>query len=181
MPYTKINSKCIKDKAEVGVFLQFSCFFDDPVDVGNLICGSSVFSKSSLNIWKFMVHVLLQPGLENFEHYFSSMWNECNCVVVWTFFSISFLWDWNENWTFPVLWPLLFSKFAGQSIVPCPVLTVASWPAYRFLKKQVRWSGRAVPKRGLGGVPGFISWEIPGNTGKRSLGEARIQKSPAVV
>ena len=76
------------------------------MDVGNLISGSSAFSKSSLNIWKFMVHVLLKPGLENFEHYFASMWDECNCTVVWTFFGIAFLWDWNENWPFPVLWPL---------------------------------------------------------------------------
>ena len=58
-------------------------FFDDPVDVDNLISGSSAFSKSSLNIWKFMVHILLKPGLENFKHYFTSMWDECNCVVVW--------------------------------------------------------------------------------------------------
>jgi len=57
----------------VDVFLVFSCFFDDPMDVGNLISGSSAFSKYSLNIWKFMVHVLLKPGLENFEHYFASM------------------------------------------------------------------------------------------------------------
>ena len=54
-----------------------------------------------------MVHILLKPGLENFEHYFSSMWDECNCAVVWAFFGIAFLWDWNENWPFPVLWPLL--------------------------------------------------------------------------
>ena len=65
------------------------------------------FSKTSLNIWKFTVHVLLKPGLENFEHYFTSEWDECNCAVVWAFFGIAFLWDWNENWPFPVLWPLL--------------------------------------------------------------------------
>ena len=65
------------------------------------------FSKSSLNIWKFSVHILLKPGLENFEHYFTSMWDECNCVVVWAFFGIAFLWDWTENWLFPVLWSLL--------------------------------------------------------------------------
>ena len=59
--------------AEVGVFLELSCFFADPTDVGDLISGSSAFSKSSLNIWMFMVHVLLKPGLENFEHYFASM------------------------------------------------------------------------------------------------------------
>ena len=64
-------------------------------------------SKSSLNIWKFVVHVLLNPGLENFEHYFTSVWDECNCAVVWAFFGIAFLWDWNENCPFPVLWPLL--------------------------------------------------------------------------
>ena len=63
----------IVNKAEVEVFLELSCFFDDLVDVGNLISGSSVFSKTSLNIWKFMVHILLKPGLQNFEHYFASM------------------------------------------------------------------------------------------------------------
>jgi len=97
----------IVNKAEIDIFLELSCFFNDPVDVGNLISGSSVFSKSSLNIWKFMVHVLLKPGLENFKHYFTSMRDECNCAVVWAFFGIAFLSDWNENWPFPVLWPLL--------------------------------------------------------------------------
>ena len=89
------------------MFLWNSLFFHDPADVGNLISGSSAFSKTSLNIRKFMVHVLLKPGLENFKHHFTSMWDECNCVVVWAFFGIAFLWDWNENWPFPVLWPLL--------------------------------------------------------------------------
>ena len=97
----------IVNKAEVDVFLELSCFFDDPTDVGNLISGFSAFSKSSLNIWKFMVLVLLKPGLQNFEHYFASVWDEYNCAVVWAFFGIAFLWDWNENWPFPVLWPLL--------------------------------------------------------------------------
>ena len=78
-------------------FLELSCFFDDPADVANLIFGSSAFSKTSLNIWKFTVHVLLKPGLENFEHYFASMGDECNCAVVRAFFGIAFLWDWNEN------------------------------------------------------------------------------------
>ena len=63
----------IVNKAEVDIFLELSCIFNDPVDVGNLISGSSAFSKSSLNIWKFMVHVLLKPGLENFDHYFASV------------------------------------------------------------------------------------------------------------
>ena len=95
------------NKAEIDIFLELSCFFDHPTDVGNLISGSSAFSKSSLNIWKFTVHLLLKPVLENFEHYFASVWDECNCVVVWAFFGIAFLWDWNENWPFSVLWPLL--------------------------------------------------------------------------
>ena len=88
-------------------FLELSCFSDDPMDVGNLISGFSAFSTTSLNIWKFMVHVLLKPGLENFEHYFASLWDVWNCAVVWTFFGIVLLWDWNKNWSFPVLWPLL--------------------------------------------------------------------------
>ena len=63
----------VVNKAEADVFLELSCFFNDPTDVGNLISGSSAFSKYSLNIWKFMVHVMLKPGLENFEHYFTGV------------------------------------------------------------------------------------------------------------
>ena len=62
--------RSIVNKAEIDVFMELSCLFDDPADVGNLISGSSAFSKTSLNIWNFTVHVLLKPGLENFEHYF---------------------------------------------------------------------------------------------------------------
>ena len=87
----------IINKTEIDVYLELSCFFDDPADVGNLNSGSSAFSKASLNIWKYTVHILLKPGLQNFEHYFTSMWDECNCVVVWAFFGITFLWEWNEN------------------------------------------------------------------------------------
>ena len=77
----------IVNKADTDVFLEFFCFFHDPVDVGDLISGSSAFSKTSfsktsLNICKFTVHVLLKPGLENFEHYFTSMRDDCNCEVV---------------------------------------------------------------------------------------------------
>ena len=80
----------IVSKAEIDdFFLEPSCFFDDPEDVGNLISRSSAFSKTSLNIWKFTVHVLLKSGLENSEHYFTSMWDECNCAIVWTFFGIA--------------------------------------------------------------------------------------------
>ena len=94
----------IVNKAKVDVFLEFSCFFSDPTNVGNLISGFSVFSKLSLNIWKFMVHVLLKPGLENFEHYLASVWDECSCaLILWHCLSLGL----NENWLFPVLWPLL--------------------------------------------------------------------------
>jgi len=95
------------NKVEIDVFLEFSCFFYDPTVVGNLNSGSSAFSKSKLSLWKFTFYVLLKPGLENFDHYFASMWDECSCVVVWTFFGIALLRDWNENWPFRVLWPLL--------------------------------------------------------------------------
>ena len=93
----------VVNKTKVDVFLELSYFFDDPTDVGSLISGLSVFSKSNLKIRKFTIHLLLKPGLENFEHYFTSMWDECNCVGVWAFFGIAFLWDWNENWHFSLL------------------------------------------------------------------------------
>ena len=102
-----VKGFCIVNKVEIDVFLELSSFFHDLADVGNLISGSSAFSKSSLNIWKFMDHVLMKPGLENFEHYFASVWDECNCAVVWAFFGIALFWDQNENWPFPVLWPRL--------------------------------------------------------------------------
>ena len=80
------------------MFFWNSCFFDDVAHVGNLTSGSSAFSKTNLNIWKFTVHVLLKPGLENFEHYFASMSDECNYAVGnLSIIGIAFLWDWNEN------------------------------------------------------------------------------------
>ena len=101
------------------MFFWNSWFFEDPSDVGHLISGCSAFSKFSLNIWMFTVHVLLKLGLENFEHYFTSVWDECNCVVVWAFFGIAFLWKWNENWPFPVLWSLLsFPNFLAYWVQP---------------------------------------------------------------
>ena len=81
----------VVNKAEIDVFLELSCSFEESVDVGNLISGSSAFSKTSLNIWKFTIHSLLKPGLKNFEHYFTSLLDECNCAVVWAFFDIAFL------------------------------------------------------------------------------------------
>ena len=96
----------VVNEAKVDVFLEFPCFFYDPVDVGNLISGSSAFSKSSLYIWKFSVHVLLKPSLKDLNISLLAC-EMSNCAEVWTFFGIAFLWDWNENWPFPVLWPLL--------------------------------------------------------------------------
>ena len=81
----------IVNKAEIDVFLELSYFSNDLADVGNLISGSSAFSKTCLNIWKFMVLVSLKPGLENFEHYFTSVWDEYSCAVVWAFFGTAFL------------------------------------------------------------------------------------------
>ena len=101
----------IVNKAEVDVFLEVSCFFDDlvshPVDVGIWSLVLLPFLKPAWASGSSQFYILLKPGLENFEHYFASMWDECNCAVVWAFFSIIPLWVWNENRTFPVLWPLL--------------------------------------------------------------------------
>ena len=93
----------VVSKAEIDAFLELSCFFDDPSDVGNLISGSSAFSKTSLNR-RFLVHILLKPGLENFEHYFTSMWDERNCAVVQAFFGIAFLRDWRSLKQFVNKW-----------------------------------------------------------------------------
>ena len=104
------------------MFFWNSCFFDDPAEVSNLISGSS--SKTSWNICKFMVHVLLKPGLENFEHYFASVLNECDCALVWAFFGIAFLRDWNETdllqscdhcWVFQICWKIECSTFTALS------------------------------------------------------------------
>ena len=95
----------IVNKAEVDVFLEFSCFFYDPMDGCNLIFGSSAFLNPVCISGSYWFTYCW--NLENFEHYFVSLLVECNCVVVWTFFGIAFLWDWNENWPFSVLRPLL--------------------------------------------------------------------------
>ena len=105
-------------------FLVFSCFFDGPTNVGNLTSYSSAFSKSSLNIWKFTVHVVLKPSLENFEHYFASLWDKCICAVVWTFFSIAFLGirmktdlfqSCGHCWVFQICWNIQCSTFTASS------------------------------------------------------------------
>ena len=101
-----IKGFSVVNEVEVDVFLEFPCFPCDQTNVGNLI-SSSAFSKPSLYIWKFSVHILLKPSLKNFEHNLASMWNEHDCSVLWTFLGIFLLWDWNENWPFPGMWPLL--------------------------------------------------------------------------
>ena len=116
--------KCFSvNEADVDSFLEFSCFFYKPLDAGILISGSSAFSKSSLNIWKFLVHILWKPSLKNFEHYFASVWNECTCVIVWNFFGTALLWDWDENWLFQacghccfqIFWHIECSTFTASS------------------------------------------------------------------
>ena len=105
-----------------------------------------------------MVHVLLKPGLENFEHYFASVWDECNCAVVWAFFVIVFLWDWDENWPFPVLWPLLsFPNFMAYWVQHFQSIKKMS-PHYRGLecrssKSRNTWSNRQI-------WPGSMEWSM---------------------
>ena len=104
----------IINKAEIDVFLELSCFFDDPADIGNLISGSSAFSKTSLNIWKFTVHVLLKAGLENFEHNFTKpvRWVQLrsSLSILWDCLSLGLEWKW--TFSSPVA-TAEFSKFAG--------------------------------------------------------------------
>ena len=95
-----VKGSGVVNKAEIDVFLEFSYYFYDPTDVGNLISGFYAFSKSSLNIWKFTVHTLLKSGLENFQHYFTSVCDKCNCAVLLTVFGIAFIWNCNESWLF---------------------------------------------------------------------------------
>ena len=86
----------VVNETEVDTFLEIPCFLYD----GSLISGFFAFTKPNLYIWKVSVYVLLEPSLKDFKHKLTSMWNECNCAVVWTFFGIALLWDWNENWFF---------------------------------------------------------------------------------
>ena len=109
-----VKSFSVVSEVEVGFFsffffffLAFPCFIYDSMEDSNLISGSLAFSKFNLYIWKFSIHVPLKPNLNNFECKLESMWNECSWTIVGTFFCIAFLWDWNKNWPFSFLWPLL--------------------------------------------------------------------------
>ena len=113
----------IVNKAEVDVFLEFSCFFYDPKDADNLISASSAFSKSSLNIWKFSVHELLKPSLKKFEHYFASKWNKCT-LAVWTFLALPFFGAGMKTdlfqccghcWVFQICWHIECSTLTAPS------------------------------------------------------------------
>ena len=112
--------------------MEFPCFLYDPANVDSLISGSSAFSKSSLNIWTFSVHIMLKPSLEDFEHNLTSMGDEWNCLVVWTLFSAALLGNLDEDWPFLVLWTLL--SFPNLlSILSTALLTASS---YRILNSS---------------------------------------------
>ena len=119
-------------------FWKFLAFYliQREMDAGNLISGSSAFYKSSLKIWKCSVHILLKLHLESFEHYFPSVWDECNCVVVWTPFGIAFLWDWNENWPFSVLWKFINPQCYTNCTFSWIYLNDTEMESYVLLKNQ---------------------------------------------
>ena len=148
----------VVNKAEVDVFLELSSFFNDPTDVGNLISGSSVFSKSNLNIWKFTVHILLKPGLETFENYFASVWDECNCAAVWTFFGIvffvtgmktDFFQSCGHCWVFQIWWHIEWNTLTASSFriwnsltgIPSPPLAlfIVTFPKAHWLSFHDIW------------------------------------------
>ena len=123
----------VVNEAEVDAFLEISSFFYDTVDVGNLISGFSTFSKSILHIWKFTVHILVKPDLENFEHYFSRVWDESSFVVVWTFFGIALLLEW-KGIPLGLEWKLIFFQSCDHCWVfqicwdtECSTLTASSF------------------------------------------------------
>ena len=185
----------IVNKAEIDDFLELSCIFDDPADVGNLISSSSAFSKTSLNIWKFTVHVLLKPGLENFEHYFTSVWNECNCAVVWAFFGNAFFGIWMKTdlfqscghcWVFQICWHIECSTFTASSFsiwnsstgIPSPPLalfimmlpkahlTSHSWCGFLHTTMQISHNYTYVPS--------FLSFSSLPSHPSRSSQSARV-------
>ena len=143
--------------SEADVFLEFPCFFYDPADVGNLIAGSSAFPKSSLNIWKFLVHVLLKPSLQDFEHCLAGMWNECNCAVVWVFslmltpfltsnkslrlkLSLTVTQYLISTLTLSPIVRLLFHSWHTLYVCVCVCVCVCVWCAHSFYKQILAWN-----------------------------------------
>ena len=114
----------VVNEAEVDVFLEFLCFFYDPTAVGNLISSSSALSKSILNMWEFLVHILLKPSLKGFKHDLASMWDECNALVVWAFFALPFFeigmnWPFDSCghcWVFQICWHIECNTFTASSL-----------------------------------------------------------------
>ena len=96
MIYT-VKGFCVDNETEVDAFLEFPCFLYGPANVGNLISGSSAFSKPSLDIWKFLVHVMLKPSMQDFKHDLRTVGDKCNCLLARTFFSTSVLGNWDED------------------------------------------------------------------------------------
>ena len=119
-----VKGVSVVNEVEVDVLLESPCFLYNPENVGDLISGSSAFSKPSLYFWKFLIHILLKPSLKDFEHKLTSLWYKRVCPIAWTFFGIDFLWDWNENRPFLVLLPLL------SFLVLLPLLSFPNLLAY---------------------------------------------------
>ena len=138
----RVKGFSIVCEAEVDIFLEFPCFFEYPADVGNLISGSFAFSISNMNIWSSQFTYSWSLAWENFQHYFSSVWDECSCAVAWAFFGIASLWDWNENWPFPVLWPLLsFPNLLAYWLewVNLTQMTIISTTVGRNPSEEMEW------------------------------------------
>ena len=123
----------VVNETEAAVCLEFHSFYYHPMEVDNLISGSSVFSKSSLHIWKFSVHILLKPSLRDFEFYFASMWNECNCRLVWTFFLLPFFGIGMKTDLFQSCGHCWVSQICWH--IECSTLTVSS---FRILNSSTR-------------------------------------------
>ena len=142
----KVKGFSVVSKIEVGVLLEFPCFFYDPVDVDNFISDSSAFSKSNLYIWKFSVHVLLKTSLNDFERDLAGMWNECNCVAIWIFFGIALLWGWNENWSLQSCGQLKIKnkKFKTKQQKKSHIAIVLSGNSFFKWKPGILWHGQRV-------------------------------------